>query len=245
MTDLDPGDPLASAAVHAIQAGDTDTLTRLLADNPRLAGARLGDGGGYRTLLHVATDWPGHRPNGPATVAVLVRAGADVDARFTGGAHTERPLHWAASNDDVDVLDALLDAGADIEADGGVIGNGTPLADAVAFAQWNAARRLVARGARPNLWQAAGLGMLDTVREQCSAVPPPPAEEITAAFWLACHGGAQPTAAYLLDLGADRDWIGYDQLTPLDAARRSGAHHVVAWLADLGGRSADQVRGQA
>jgi hypothetical protein len=35
----------------------------------------------------------------------------------------------------VEVLDALLDAGADIEAKGAVIAGGTPLMDAVAFAQ--------------------------------------------------------------------------------------------------------------
>ncbi|WP_275421851.1 hypothetical protein [Catellatospora citrea] len=37
-----------------------------------------------------------------------------------------------AGSDGVAVLDALLDAGADIEADGGVVGDGTPLPDAVA-----------------------------------------------------------------------------------------------------------------
>ncbi len=237
MTDLDLGEP-AAAAVRAVRAGDIDTLARLLAAAPWLAGARVGDGAS-RTLLHVATDWPGHFPNGPAVVAMLAGAGADVDAPFHG-AHAETPLHWAASCDDVAVLDALLDAGADIEAGGGVIADGTPLADAVAFGQWNAARRLVERGARPNLWQAAGLGMLDLVRLQCTAVPPPSAEEITAAFWLACHGGRQPTAAYLLDLGADRDWIGYDQLTPLDAAIRSGADDVSTWLIAAGARRAHQ-----
>ena len=79
-----------------------------------------------RTLLHVATDWPGHFPNGAATIAALVEAGADVNARFTGP-HTETPLHWAASSDDVAVLDALLDAGANIESPGAVIGGGTSL----------------------------------------------------------------------------------------------------------------------
>lgn len=37
------------------------------------------------------------------------------------GPHSETPLHWAASNDDVGVLDALLDGGADIEARGAVL----------------------------------------------------------------------------------------------------------------------------
>ncbi|MEZ5256304.1 MAG: hypothetical protein R2705_05285 [Ilumatobacteraceae bacterium] len=69
------------------------------------------------------------------TIALLVAAGAGVDARFEGP-HTETLLHWAASSDDVAALDALLDAGADIEADGGVIARGTPLFDAVAFGQW-------------------------------------------------------------------------------------------------------------
>lgn len=85
-----------------------------------------------RTLLHNVTDWPGHFRNGAATVALLIAAGADVNARFAGP-HTETPLRWAASSDDVEVLDALLDAGADIEAPGAVIGGGSPLRDATAF----------------------------------------------------------------------------------------------------------------
>ena len=86
------------------------------------------------SALHVVTDWPGHFPNGRAIVARLVAAGADVDAAFCG-AHAERPLHWAASSDDVEVLEALVEAGADIEAPGSVIGGDSPLADAVAFGQ--------------------------------------------------------------------------------------------------------------
>jgi hypothetical protein len=81
---------------------------------------------------------------------VLVEAGANVNAQFVGE-HTERPLHWAASADDVVLIDGLLDAGAELEARGGVIGGGTALDDAWAFGQWNAARRLVKRGARPTL----------------------------------------------------------------------------------------------
>jgi hypothetical protein len=78
---IDPEDPLAVAVAEAIRGGDLDELRRLLAAHPGLATARVGGdgpGGETRTLLHVATDWPGHFPNGPATVAVLVEAGAEV-----------------------------------------------------------------------------------------------------------------------------------------------------------------------
>ena len=182
-----------------------------------------------RSLLHVATDWPGHFPNGAATVAALVEAGADVNARFSGP-HTETPLHWAASSDDVDVLDALLDAGADIEAPGAVIGGGAPMADAAAFGQWKAARRLVERGAATSLWEAAALGLMDRVEGYYASDEPPSTEGTTEAFWCACHGGQHRAAEYLLARGADINWVGYDDLTPPDAAARSNADTLEAWL---------------
>jgi len=77
-------DPLAIAAVAAVQAGDATTLERLLRNHPGLAAARLGTPEKSRTLLHAATDWPGHFPNGPATVAALLAVGADVNARMVG-----------------------------------------------------------------------------------------------------------------------------------------------------------------
>lgn len=234
-------DPLAVDAISAVQAGDLDALDRLLEAHPELATARLGDEGCSRTLLHVATDWPGHFPNGPAVVTRLVRASAEVDARFVGG-HAETPLHWAASSDDVDVLDALLDAGADIEAPGAVLGGGSPLADACGFGNWAAARRLVERGARTRLRDAAALGMLDRVEAAfADRSASPTDQEVTAAFWSACHGGQQATAAVLLDRGADLNWVGWDDLTPLDVARRSGFGRLIEWLGGLGARSADEV----
>lgn len=232
---LPDDDPLAVEATDAIHRGDVADLRRLLRENPGLSRAGIVtttcSRAGIRTLLHVLTDWPAGTVNGPAIVAVLVRAGADVDASFVGG-HAEKPLHWAASGDDVAVLDALLDAGADIEAGGGVVGNGTPLADAVAFGQWNAARRLVERGAVQTLWQAAALGDLGVLRERLAENPRP--DEITGAFWCACHGGQRETAELLLAVGADARWKGYDDLTPIEAAERSGAVAVVEWLHSLG-----------
>ena len=245
MTTLSTDDPLAVAVVAAIHSGDVATLRRLLGDHPHLATARLGDnkpGGMSRTLLHVATDWPGHFPNGAATVAALVEAGADVNARFRGP-HEETPLHWAASSDDVDVLDALLDAGADIEAPGAVIAGGTPLADATAFAQWKAARRLVERGARTNYFADASLGLMPRLRQYFDGPGAPEIEQINDAFWAACHGGQLEAAEYLLARGADVNQLpGWEEVTPLDAAARSGAHHVVTWLHAHRARTASQLR---
>lgn len=237
---LSPDHPLVMALVGAIHAGDVPLLQEMLRDNPTLATARIGAMDPQcgkqvsRSLLHIATDWPGNYPNAAATVRALIDAGADVNARFEG-AHQETPLHWAASSDDVAVLDALLDAGADIEADGAVIGGGTPLADAVAFGQWKAARRLVERGAVANLWQAAALGIMDRLHELVEQGSPTP-DQFTEVFWLACHGGSREAAEYLLALGADINWVGYDQLTPLGAAKRENAQELVAWLESLGAR---------
>ncbi|MFB6849544.1 ankyrin repeat domain-containing protein [Streptomyces sp. NPDC056373] len=240
MRTLTSRDPLAVAVTEAIRAGDLPRLRHLLTEHPGLATVRITeegeDGPGTRSLLHIATDWPGHFPRGPEVVAVLVAAGADPRARF-GGAHEETPLHWAASNDDVPVLDALIAAGADIEAHGAVIGGGTPLADARGFGQWRAAHRLIEHGARITLQDAATLGLLDRVRAYVEADGPPSPDEITSALWGACHGGHAATAQYLYQHGADPHWCGYDGMTPLDIARAQDADDVVRWLCDLGARS--------
>jgi ankyrin repeat protein len=226
---LDKAETLAVAVTEAIQTGDTLTLGSLLADHPSLATAVVIDErGNGRTLLHLASDFPGHLPQRSAVVTLLTAAGAPVDGRFEGF-HGETALHWAASNDDVELVDTLLDLGANIESDGGVIGNGTPLADAVAFGQWQAARRLIFRGAQASLWQAAALGLMDQV---VSAQPTK--EELDNAFWCACHGDQRETAEYLLEQGASLNWLGHDGLTPLQAALRSGAEDLATWLRSRG-----------
>jgi len=242
MRTISTEDPIAVAVVAAIRGGDVAALERLLDTHPWLAGARIGDDdpdGMSRTLLHVATDWPGHFPSIAPVIAALVRAGADVNGRFRGP-HEETALHWAASSDDVDALDALLDAGADIEAPGAVLGGGPALADARGFKQWRAAYRLVERGARTTLVDAATLGLLDRVEELCASSPDD--GEITRAFWGACHGGRQDCAERLLDEGADVNWIApWEPLTPLDGAVREGALELARWLRERGGRTAPEL----
>jgi hypothetical protein len=240
---LPDDDPTAVGLKGAIQAGDLVQLDQLLVDNPGLARARIErKNGTSHTLLHLATDWPGYFPHGPAMVKVLIAGGADPDAPIRGGRHAETPLHWAASSDDVKVAAALLDGGADIEAVGASIAGGTPLDNAVGYGCWRVARLLVERGAQvPKLWQAAGLGMLAHVERLLTAPPQPMASEINDAFWQACAGGHRRTAEYLLARGADPNWIPWcAKQSPLGIASSldTGRQALLGWLREIGATSA-------
>jgi hypothetical protein len=219
--------PTHEVAIAAVRAGDLPARGRLLREHPELATARLARHQG-RTLLHVATDWPGHYPHVAGTITTLVGAGADPDAPSLGD-HAETPLHWAASSGDLDAINALLDSGADIDSPGAVIAGGTPMADATAFGEWDAARLLLERGASTNLFEAAALGLVARVEAHLTTGHPT-REDLTSGLWGACHGGQLETAEVLLERGADASWVGYDDLTPLGAAERAGAADVVDLL---------------
>ena len=182
--------------------------------------------------MHIATDWPGHFPRVAETIRVLVDAGAALSPPLLTAkdGSAETPLHWAASANDVVAIDALLDAGADIEAPGAVFTNGAALSDAVVFRQWNAARRLVERGAQTTFWQAAGLGLIERVEAELQRDPPPDLEQIKHAFWNACRGGQRATAALLLTKGADIDRVGPDGDSCVEAARKGGFSALAEWL---------------
>ena len=170
---------------------------------------------------------------------MLVAAGADPNAD-TGGEAPETPLHWAASSDDLDVADALIDAGADLEKPGGSIG--TPLDNAIGYGCWHVARRLVERGARVDkLWHAAALGLLSRVQELLAATPAPGSRDINEAFWQACHGGQRRIAEYLiLERGADiNTTVDYARGTALDVAPGPDTRRdlLANWLREQGAKS--------
>ena len=69
-------DPRAAALVAAIRGGDVAALEALLRAEPELARAHIADPAcdDTRSLLHVATDWPGHFPAVAATIRALAAA---------------------------------------------------------------------------------------------------------------------------------------------------------------------------
>jgi uncharacterized protein len=221
---------------RVIKTGDLDALQWVLHEHPELVTVRIEGrrGPGSRTVLHLATDWPGFFPNGPDMVRALVAAGADINAT-TEGQSPETPLHWAASSDDADVAEALIDAGADLEVGGGSIADGTPLVNAVGYACWQVAYLLVRRGAQVDrLWVAAAVGVLPRLNE---LLPSATAADINQAFWHACSGGQRRAAEVLLARGADIQFIpDYAKQTPLAAATSAGTQRglLADWLREHG-----------
>jgi hypothetical protein len=208
---IETNQDVAIDLLFAVREGDVDKVRRLLEADPELAKARLGSPeGGWKSTLHLTADWPGYWPRGAEMVHLLADAGADLNLPPVASdpdEWAETPLHWAASNDDVEVAAALIDRGADINRLGGSIA-GTPLANAVGYGCWEVARLLVARGARPTrMWEAAALGDRDAVDQFMGADPPPTPDELGAAFWQACSGGQRRMAEYLLDRGADINYV--------------------------------------
>ena len=108
------------------------------------------------------------------------------------------------------------------------------MSDAVAFAQWRAARQLLERGAATARWQSAALGLLDRVEAVCTCAPPPLLERITKAFRHVCRGGERLRANYLLGRGADMNWVGHAGMTPCDAAHERENDVVIRLLRSCG-----------
>ena len=235
-----------------VESGDVEVLQQLLAEDPKLVKKTTPDN--PRTLLHTLCDFPAHRLRRVETAQILIDAGADVNARVVfkdKPGPGETPLHWSASSDDVELIDALVDGGADVDIDGGIIANGTPLWEAVVFCMQGAAHKLIERGATYNLMIAAGVGRLDLVEtffNPAGQVTPEagvlpgwtkPREAqfcIDSAFGMACRNGYLETAQWLLYKKPDINAKNPVGETPLDQALGRKHPEVANWLMTLGAR---------
>ena len=233
-------------AREAIEHSDIRRLDGLIASHPDLPHLRSEDND--RTLLHTVAGYPGHKPKGVEMARLVINAGADVNARFQHGqveAVKETPLHWAASNDDLDLAELLLDQGAEIDSDRGVIANGTPLWNAVIFRCVNVAMLLIDRGASSNLMTAAGAGRRDLVDRffddegnvtenagalPCWEEPRPPKTALDSAFGFACRNGHVTIAKILFERGADPGWVNPAGESAYQQAKTGGHKIVMDWM---------------
>lgn len=158
----------------AIDRGDVQLVSELLAENPALASALITWGGLFNKCktepLHYLSDasFNGLWDHGRQAILakVLIEAGAPVDGLPISG---ESPLHGAASLGEPLVAEVLLDHGANSEivAKYPGIPDGTPLDFAVHFGMVEVVDLLFRRGAKLlSTRMAAGAGQLNQVQDE-------------------------------------------------------------------------------
>ena len=135
-------------AMAAIRSGDLETFKALVSQDPTLATSRSSVS--HPTLLQcVALDGK-DKPNNLEMARVLIEAGAELN----------EPLVAAASMNNRDVAELLLDSGAAIDGTGGW----SPLEEALYWNSRDVLALLLERGAAvQNLRIAAGLGRTDLI----------------------------------------------------------------------------------
>jgi ankyrin repeat protein len=142
-----------------LNSRDLSRLTRLLAEHPEMATEKMqhwadrqcGEPLGYVMMLrfnHDRLGLPADLPGTGAIARALIGAGAPVNGR---PGDKETPLITAASVGDADVVRALIEAGADLDAasapDSGGVPGGTALDHAAVFGMTDVLDVLVAAGA--------------------------------------------------------------------------------------------------
>jgi ankyrin repeat protein len=176
-------------------------------------------------------------------------------AQFAEG---DWPLHLAAENNDPAMIEALVAAGAQLNPKYGNSSH-TALSWAVTCWSYHAAIKLIQLGDKPDLFCAAGIGVLEWVKqfwpnetlvanpsrtgssrysESGEALPRPPKDpidQVSDALYIACRNGRLDVARWLLDHGADPNWRAYVGATPLAWAEFSDNRELCDLVRGRGG----------
>jgi uncharacterized protein len=218
-TDFTPEEALNYAAANeAIRSADVRKLAQLLAENAELVHIRVIRN---RTLFTQLADWPGRWPRRLESAALLIAAGADINARSDIDEKAETTLQEAVSCYDFSLTELIVEAGASPD---GLDDDRRPMAEALFYASPIAAKVLADHGATIDLEFAAGLGRMDLmptffdadgkllpsagphhppVSEPLRPEPGAGNELLEQALVYAAINGQQETAAFLVDHGAD------------------------------------------
>jgi len=168
------------------------------------------------------------------------------------------PLHQAAEFNDPEMIEVLVKAGAEFRPRY-AHSTHTALSWAVTCWSTHAALKLVELGDKPDLFCAAGLGLLDHVKsywvdgrfipgasqtgssrysESGEKLPSPPenaAGVVSDALYMACRCGQLEVARWLLDHDADPNWRGFIGANCLAWAELSGVQELIDLVRERGG----------
>jgi ankyrin repeat protein len=228
------------AAADAIVAGDVETLSKLLRENPELVRTRS-TREHRSTLLHYVSangieDFRQKTPKNAVEIAMLMLdAGSDVNSESAayGGRSTTLGLtatsyHPEAAGVQLALMDLLIERGAVVDGPGA----GSAVNGCLRNGRGEAAEYLANRGASLDLEGAAGVGRLDVVKsffdDAGRLKPAATRRQLTDAFAWACEFGRTGVIEFLLDRGMKVD------------ARLKGGETGLHWAAYEG--HADTVR---
>lgn len=223
---------------EACDQGDTEVLSRLLANEPGLVKAR--NPRRYNaTGLHAAAG-RGHLE----AVKLLLARGADPNARETGD--DTYPLHWAAARGYLDVVRALLDAGGDVHGFGDdhamdVIGWATYFREPGGNPQ-DVLPLLLERGARHHIFSAITVGDPRLVQKLVEENPEAldrrmsPFENGQTPLHFAIHRKRYDLLELLIDLGADLEATDKNGQTAMDVAMLRGDREAMTRLNAAGAK---------
>ncbi|MGI9605180.1 MAG: ankyrin repeat domain-containing protein [Acidimicrobiales bacterium] len=167
--------------------------------------------------------------------SVLSTLDAGFDPNTPVGDDGDLALCWAGAYGRLEIVAALLDAGADIDAAPAHGMGGPALSDALYENQIDTARALADAGASVGYESAAALGMIDQVRRHEENHG-----ERWGAFLSACKTGQLEVVKYLVPRGIDvaiyppgDEWGGIGA-SGLHWAAAGGHIELVCWLVDAG-----------